>query len=130
MEDLMSVSPVSGGAAPYQPGGQTADFRAAFQQLTSAINSGDLQAAQQAYATLSSLQQSSGQTNSQTPIAQLLASLGQELASGDISSAQQALQAFQKANGHHHHQHPQGASDTDGDSASSGQISGSSGILA
>jgi hypothetical protein len=124
----MSISPVSGGPV-YQPQSQNTGFRSAFQQLTSAISSGDLQSAQQAYSTLSGLQQ--GQPNANSPFAQFLSQLGSDLSSGNIAGAQQDLQAFQKAHGHHHHHHAQSGDDNDGDGGGGAAgPAGSSGVLA
>lgn len=81
-----------------------AQARQAFGQLVSAIQSGNLNAAQNAYDTLSSspLAQSG-------PVAQAIQQIGQDLASGDIAGAQRAIAALQqqqhsfRAHGHHHH---------------------------
>lgn len=64
--------------------------------MMSAIQSGDLSAAQKAYAALNP----SGQDSGNSPFA----AIGKALQSGDISAAQQAAQDFQaKRAGHHHH---------------------------
>jgi hypothetical protein len=82
-------------------------FRTAMQQLTSAISSGDLKSAQSAYATLTSMQQSSGTSGSTGPMAQFLSSVGADLSKGDLTSAQNALTSFQKT-----HHHKQGGADS------------------
>ena len=84
---------------------QASSFATAFQQLTSAISSGDLQGAQSAYASLTSLQQGAGQANAQSPMGKFLSTIGADLGSGSITSAQNDLAAFQKAHGHHRHHH-------------------------
>jgi hypothetical protein len=80
-------------------------MRTAFQQLTAAIGSGDLKSAQSAYATITGLQQSSGQTQGEPdgPFAQLMSSLGKDLQSGDLTTAKTDLASFQQAHGKHHH---------------------------
>ncbi len=93
--------------------------RAEFQQLGQDLQSGNLSAAQQDFATLS--QNSSTQTssvNSSTPsnsavsLKQSFSDLKTALSSGDISGAQQAYSQIQQdfqangaqgAHGHHHH---------------------------
>jgi DNA-binding FadR family transcriptional regulator len=77
--------------------------RQALSQLSSALQSGDLSAAQSAYNTLS--QSVGGNPNS--PAAQALQQIGNALQSGDTNQAQQALQQLQqKMRAHHggHHQ--------------------------
>lgn len=106
----MSVSATSTSATPPQPPPQNSAFRAAFQQLTSAISSGDLQAAQKAYA---SLQQATGSSAPQGPMGQLMTSIGDALSSGKIADAQSALTAFQQAHPHHHHPKPAASADSD-----------------
>lgn len=101
----MSIANVSTSPTAYQANPQQANLRAAFSQLTTAIDAGDLQAAQKAYATLTDLQQSSGTSNGQSPFGKLLSSIGSALSAGDISGAQNSLQAFQKSHGRHHHHH-------------------------
>ena len=67
----------------------------AMQDLTTALKSGDLTAAQKAFTGLSSNRNVQGNSP--------LAKLGQALQSGDLSGAQQALQNLQSSRGHHHH---------------------------
>ena len=116
----MSVSGISGSTPIYQPPAQDTSFRTAFQQLTSAIGSGDLQAAQSAYASLSNLQQGTGQSGSQGPMAQFLSSIGNDLNSGSITSAQSNLATFQKAHGGGHHHGAQGADQAQSGAGSTG----------
>lgn len=97
-----------------------------FGNLVSAIKSGNLSSAQQAFSALQALGGSAGTgtttgtttgatattgstSNSNSP----LAAIGQALSSGDISGAQQALaNAFNGSGhgGHHHHHHGGGSS--------------------
>jgi hypothetical protein len=86
------------------------NYRQAFSQLTNALQSGNLGAAQSAYDTLASSPAAQGTG----PLAQALQQIGQDLQSGDLADAQQALaslQQQQQAHGHHHHHHGGGISD-------------------
>ena len=91
--------------------------RQAFNQLTKALQSGDLTAAQNAYSTLASSPMAQGNS----PFAQAIQQIGQDLQSGDAASladAQKVLASLQQARGHHHHHHGgggvSGASDASG----------------
>ncbi len=79
--------------------------RQAFGQLTNALQSGNLTAAQDAYNTLASSPIAQGNS----PFAQALQQIGQDLQSGDIADAQKALASLQQQQqargGHHHHHH-------------------------
>lgn len=118
----MSVSSVNAGntvgATQFQNRGQGPG--AAFRQLVQAIKSGNLDAAQSAYDTLTSQlpassqsstgQSSSGTTDSsQNSFQQFLQQVGADLQNGDIQGAQQALGSLEqtaqaaKVGGHHHH---------------------------
>jgi hypothetical protein len=82
-------------------------LRQTFGQLTSAIQSGNLSAAQSAYTTLSQAQPN--QDNG--PFSQALSQIGDALQSGDIGKAQAALASLQQQmeglKGTQHHQgHP------------------------
>ena len=66
-----------------------------FQQLTSALQAGDLGAAQQAFASLTG----GNSVQGNGPLAQL----GQALKNGDLASAQKAMQALQSNHSKHHH---------------------------
>jgi hypothetical protein len=73
---------------------------------TSAIQSGNLSAAQSAYATLSQAQSNQGSG----PFSQALSQIGDALQSGDIGKAQAALASLQQqmqamTGAHHHHGH-------------------------
>jgi soluble cytochrome b562 len=114
----MSTSSISSATPSYQPpqnGGQQN-----FQALVQAVQSGNLTAAQQAYATLTqnapqgASTTAGGQAN---PFQQAISTIGSALQSGDISGAQNALQTMQQTmkshHGHRHHTAPdQDASNT------------------
>jgi hypothetical protein len=115
----MSVSAISSSSDPYSPAvkSSTAQRRQEFQALASALKSGDLGAAQSAFASLQSTQPSASQSQAgqssrpnsdQSANIQALASA---LQSGDIAGAQTAFAALQKGHGHHHH-HPKAADST------------------
>jgi hypothetical protein len=125
-----------------------------FKQLASALQSGDLAGAQQAYSALQQLQQSNqsgGQSSNQqqansgnNPIQNDFAALGKALSSGDLADAQTAFSqlqtdmkaAFQNGgssgvqsahHGHHHHRHVSSASDSDSSTADQTTTTGSIG---
>jgi hypothetical protein len=118
----MSISPLSmmsPAPQPVSPSSGQQDFLA----LANALQSGNLQGAQKAYASLEALQGSAGATaaSSTNPIATDFAALGQALSSGDLSQAQTAFKQLQTAiqatqqsgsssgttatHGHRHHRH-------------------------
>jgi len=68
-----------------------------FNKLSQALQSGDLSAAQQAFAALSS--KSPNASNPNSP----LAKLGRALQSGDLNAAQQAFSSLRTGGHHHHH---------------------------
>ncbi len=78
-----------------------------FKALTSALKSGDLAAAQQAFSSISNGSGSSGNG----PLAQI----GQALQNGDLAGAQKAEADLKTKRGGHHHHHQQ---DADGAGAS------------
>lgn len=121
----MSVQGVSASTNPYLSNLQSSSstIASAFQNLATALQSGDLKSAQSAYSQIQSLmqnaqssqattgQQASGQ---QSQFSTDFAALGKALQSGDMSAAQDALkklgqdmQSTGKAH-HHHHHHPGG----------------------
>jgi hypothetical protein len=112
---MASISPASAGSTwtLQQPNGQTS-ARQAFQQLSSALQSGDLSGAQSAYSTLS---QAFG-SNQNSPFASALQQIGSDLQSGDIDGAKNTLsqlqQQMQTGHAHHHHHHgkPDGGAQT------------------
>ncbi|HWT97962.1 MAG TPA: hypothetical protein VN229_10105 [Terriglobales bacterium] len=113
----MSVSSVNAGnsvgTTQFQNRGQGPG--AAFRQLVQAIKSGNLDAAQSAYDSLTSQLPASSQSSSattsstQTSFQQFLQQVGSDLQNGDIQGAQQALSSLEqtaqtgKVGGHHHH---------------------------
>jgi len=82
------------------PDGRRNDLRCRRQQslaaLVSALNSGDLPGAQQAYAALTQLQDTGRQrsANANGRLAQAMSQIGQALQSGDLPGAQQALSSL------------------------------------
>jgi uncharacterized phage infection (PIP) family protein YhgE len=102
----MAIAPVSTTSASIPP--PIDPMRQAFGQLTGAIQSGDLSAAQSAFAALTQAQPNQGSG----PFSQALSQIGDALQSGDIGKAQQALAALQQQmqamKGAHHHHGPAG----------------------
>ena len=76
-----------------------------FSTLVSALQSGDLSAAQSAYA---SFTQTAGQGDPNSPFAQAINQIGQDLQSGNIGAAQQTLSSLQQAHSAHRHHHHHG----------------------
>jgi hypothetical protein len=125
-DSAVSISGISTfSAASSQTADTQSAFRQQFNQLTSALQSGSLSDAQQAYSALSQLQ-SSGQgpsTTSNSPLAQALNQIGQNLQNGDLSGAQQALSSLQQSQGgHHHHHHGGGGSPVASQTSSSATV--------
>jgi hypothetical protein len=127
----------AGGAAASQAGslsaasdGSANGFRSEFSQLAGALNAGNLTQAQSAYAALS--QSVSAQSAPHTPFAQALGQIGQDLATGNVSAAQQTVStltspAASTASGMHHHHHgARGAPDASASGANPASSSGDS----
>ena len=97
----MGLRVQSGAAGMSQMGGASRwqQRRQDFNQLTSALQSGDLSSAQKAYASISAKSPAAANPNSP------LAALGKALQAGDIGAAQQALSAMHSG-GHHSQQAP------------------------
>lgn len=121
----MTISAVSSSSASFVSTFQ--QDRKAFGQLVGALQSGDLSSAQDAYNTLASSPLAQGNS----PLAQTLQQIGQDLQSGDIAGAQKALASLQQqqhAHGHHHHHHGgsevSGASNTNSANGTNGTNSG------
>jgi hypothetical protein len=118
---MTNISAASAGSAWFlqQANSERATARQAFQQLSSALQSGDLAGAQTAYSTLS---QSIG-TNANSPLASALQQIGSDLQSGDLTGAQATLSALQQQTqaqrAHHHHHH--GKPNNDAQSAQQAQ---------
>ncbi|NYZ14095.1 hypothetical protein HL658_16185 [Azospirillum sp. RWY-5-1] len=91
----MSISSATSSAsvAAYQrPQGPGREIREGIDQLKSAVESGDIAAAKEAYSSLSKLQESSGRkTDGKDPLSTLLSNVGSALESGDITQVQQAF---------------------------------------
>ncbi len=137
MRCIMSVSGVSN-TSFYQTNSAQTNFqqiRDSFQQLGQALQSGDLTAAQQAFAALQQLmpnlsagsQTQTGQQGSgQNQFATDLSALSQALQSGDLTKAQDAFaklqQDMQSVHKRHHH-HSSGASQDSASSANNSSIS-------
>jgi len=105
-----------------QPAGSS--FFSDFQDLTSAIQSGNLAEAQQAY---NALTQNAPGAMANSPIATAMNNLGAALQSGNLQAAQQALSQVQQAmqqgmeaGGHHHHHHGGGGGQVQSSSSSIG----------
>ena len=163
----MSVSNISSASTSvYQSSGQQQGMRYYMKQLSQALQSGDLSAAQQAYNSISQLPQfqnalasqsagsSSNSTGGSSTFVQALTQIGNDLQSGDLSSAQQAFSSLQQqlqgttqtnaadstgqaqgASGHHHHHHASDASSllsstSDSNSTTSSSSSANDQILA
>lgn len=92
-----------------------------FQQLSSALQSGNLSAAQSVYQALVG--------NNTPPSNSPLGQLGQALQSGNLSAAQQAFQTLQSAHGHHHHHSSDQTAATSSGSTSSPPSSGTVGTV-
>lgn len=152
----MSISPISLGYSMLQSSSSSGSSRRQdFTQLANALQSGNLQGAQQAFSNLEQLQggqsssSSGGSTTSATPgsgasstnpIANDFAALGQALSSGNLNEAQSAftqlktdIQSAQESGSSggqtqvqgHHHHHHHGG----GESTSSSSSSSSSGTM-
>jgi ribosomal protein S20 len=124
----MSITSVSTGTtASYTTSSQQKDVRNAFKQVADAINNGDLQGAQNAFASLAQLmstdqQQTQGTASTSASaqpasstgndVSNLLDQIGTALQSGDLDQAKQALQKLQQtaqSSRPHHHHHGRGA---------------------
>jgi hypothetical protein len=147
----VAISGVGSNANTYQPNVQSTykQRQQDFQNLASALQSGDLTGAQTTFAALQKLQQgrqtqSGQQGNSSTnPISTDITALGKALQSGDISGAQSAFatlqkdfQSLQQGQGgqpvgghhhhHHHHHHGESTQDTTASTVSANSGSGAS----
>ena len=120
----MTISAITSSSASFVSTFQ--QDRQAFGQLTSALQASDLDAAKDAYNTLASSPLAQGNT----PFAQTLQQIGQDLQSGDITDAQKALatlqQQQQQARAHHHHHHGGGGPSATSDSSNTSNSSSTS----
>jgi hypothetical protein len=103
------------------------NYRQAFTQLTNALQSGDMTAAQNAYNTLASAPMAQGNG----PFAQALQQIGKDLQSNNLSDAQNTLAQLQQQQqahrGHHHHHHGGAAALSGAPDPSDGGNAGGSG---
>jgi hypothetical protein len=97
----MSITSISSASSVFSASADPS--RQAFGQLASAIQSGNLAAAQTAYSALTQ----NGSPDPNSPLAAAINQIGQALQSGNVSQAQQDLTALQQqahaAKGAHHH---------------------------
>lgn len=101
----MTISAISSASANPFYATQTS-AQQSFSQLVSAIQSGNLSAAQNAF---SSFTQGAGsQIDPNSPLAQAINQIGQDLQSGNIDAAQQGLNSLKQTAGAHHHHHHHG----------------------
>jgi len=119
----MTISAISSASSnPYYTDQNSA--RQAFGQLVAALQSGNLSAAQSAYASFS--QSAGSQLDPNSPFTQAINQIGQDLQSGNIGAAQQTLNSLQQSHGahhaHHHHHGGGGVAQTQ-DSSSSASTS-------
>ena len=128
----MSIASISASPSSYQPQiRQTGkQIRQGFDDLTKALQAGDLSAAQSAFAALQKLQPGQTQgTNAASPVSTDFTALGKALQSGDVKAAQSALQQLQQDikathHGHHHHHHAASAQSA---SSSPSSVTGANG---
>lgn len=127
----MSISGISSVSGQYSTANlsQTtqsagSSFFSDFQELSSALQSGNLAQAQQAY---NALTQNAPGAMTNSPIATAMNNLGAALQSGNLQAAQQALSQVQQAmqqgmeaGGHHHHHHDGGGGQVQSSSSSIG----------
>ncbi len=102
-----------------------------FQQLAQALASGNLSAAQQAYAAIqqNAPQGAAAQNGQGSTLQNDFAALGQALQSGNLAAAQQAFAQLQQAGGHHHHHHGQESQAAGSASGDTLTITGNSGTI-
>ena len=78
-----------------QPSAEQKEFRSTVRSLIDAIESGDLDAAKDAYAKIEELSAGKGETSSDSPFAQLVTQIGEALEADDIDAAKEALSSFE-----------------------------------
>jgi hypothetical protein len=133
----MSISPITTTYSSATAGVQSSlqQRRNEFEQLSQALQSGDLSAAQKAYISLTQVSSNSSfSSNQNRPLAQDFQALGKALQSGDLQGAQTAFAQFQKdasaaasqsqqtrgaSEAHRGHHRRQVDADNDGDSSGS-----------
>ena len=113
----MSIAAISSASSSVPP--PVDSIRQSFAQLVNALSSGNLTAAQSAYAAFA--QTPAGQGSG--PFAQAISQIGDALQAGDLGKAQQALaslqQQMQAMKGAHHHHGGHHHVDNDGDKSQS-----------
>jgi hypothetical protein len=122
--NIGSISSFTGAAAPHH--NPFKQIKQDFQQLQAALKSGDLKAAQEAYAKLKQdlpAPKSSSSTSTSSQPKTDFDAIGTALQSGDLAGAQKAFATLQQdvqsargARGHHHH-HPDNDGDADDSSS-------------
>jgi len=136
----MSVSSVTANSDPLsQIVNQRKQRQQEFQELSNAIKSGDLTAAEQSFSALQQLfspsaataqTQNSQQASGQDPVTADISALGQALQAGDLTTAQTDFTQLQKdiqaAGQKHHHHHHKSAGSTDASTASTASTTASS----
>jgi hypothetical protein len=132
----MNISAVNSNLYEYQTAAQQSTFQQRaqdFKALQSALQSGDLSGAQQAFASLqqdlpgtAQIANGSNQSNPVSKVSQDFQALQSALQSGDLATAQQAfstlqqdLQSAHKAHHHHHHAPDSSAPTQPGNASSS-----------
>jgi len=103
----MAISSISSATVSGSQSANSQNMRQLFMQLVNDIQSNNLSAARNDYASLAQLQDSNGGDG---PFSQALSQIGQSLQSNDIAGAQQALasaslQRQLQGNHHAHHHH-------------------------
>ena len=134
---MSTVSSSTSASAAYQAGSPInfQQIKSDFQALSTALQSGDLSGAQQAYASLQKyapglFQPASSQTAASTnPLEAALSSIGTALQSGDITAAQQAFSSLQGTQQHRHGHHGHGEDLADASVSSAGQDSSTGGAV-
>jgi len=111
----MGMSSVSASSAAISGAGRWQQQRQNFNQLSQALQSGNLDAAKQAFSALSAKSPTAA-ADANSP----LGKLGQALQSGDVGAAQQAFAALRS--GHHHHQNAAASSTPQPTLATSGSV--------
>jgi len=98
-----------------------------FQQLSQALSSGNLSAAQQAYTQLQQNAPQGSQSSQGNPGQSAFAALGQALQSGNLAGAQSAFAQIQQSGRGHHHHHEGGAAASDTATTASADATGTNG---
>ena len=100
-------------------------MKSLFDQLGTALQSGDLSAAKKAFSALQQNAPQEASAQKTNPMQNGFSALAQVLQSGDLSTAQQAISQIQQAGGHHH----QGQAETTGTRMDTVDITGNAGTI-